>query len=223
MTRICIILITAAASSMASATIISTSLFATEADALATLDAGPFFVGEGARTEVSISDNFSIAEDTVAINTVNNGEENPFRLQYNTSNLATFAIDNTSAQIQPNDVPFDTEGFDAILISVYTDVAGVTLTVDELDILVQVNGFEQDSTDDAISVSGVDAEAHLLIVTDWDLSAFNSTLNGTVQLDWTGTSPMNSDAYFTVAPVRTPEPGSLLLLIGGLLAIVRRV
>jgi hypothetical protein len=106
MRRVTFLISTLLLASTASAGIISTMSFATEAEAMAAYSIGPFFTGHGDPETVQIQDEFSPAEESLPFDLLQEGQPQAFRFQYNGSGMAEFAIDNIDAEIQPVTDPF---------------------------------------------------------------------------------------------------------------------
>ncbi len=180
----------------ASAGIIATENFNTEAEALAGVIDGFFFVGHGDTEFVRI-----------VRQTPPGMSEIPFGLTYDGTGLAAFAIDNVYRVTTEVSVPY----FSGLLVTAHADDPGTSVLVSNLVITDgNVNFYPTPAT--AYAVGPAD-EDYLRIWTDIDL-AQSFILSGTVTLTWPEAQPKPDPTHlwFEATPIVIPEPAALALL-----------
>jgi hypothetical protein len=109
------------------------------------------------------------------------------------------------------------EETNGLLVTAFAAGAGRTIELHNLKITLP--GFQMYDVGDIAYAPDTD---YMLIETDLPLTD-GFILSGQAVMSWTGPLAPSAEHWFEVTPVVTPEPGSGLLLVGGLLlGVIRR-
>ena len=197
----------------ASAGIISTANYDTEAQALAGVVDGFFFVGHGDTDLVSITRKTPFAVTDVPFDLWNNGQAHAFELTYDGAGLAAFAIDNVYRITTQVNVDY----FNGLLVTAHADDPDTSVLVRNL--VITDGNLVFYPTAATAHAAGPSDEDYLRILTDMNL-AQKFILSGTVTLTWPGAQPEPNltHLWFEATPIVIPEPGPLVLMaLAGLL------
>jgi hypothetical protein len=191
----------------ATAGIISTSNYDTEAEALAAIVDGFFFVGHGDTEYVQITRRTPPDLIQIPFNLWNNGQPHAFTFSYDGAGLAAFAIDNVYRVTTRVDVAF----FDGLLVTAHADDPNTSVLVKNL-VITDKNVIFYPTPATAYA-AGPGDEDYLLIRTDMNL-AQKFILSGTATLTWPSAQPRPdlTHLWFEAAPVVIPEPAPAALL-----------
>lgn len=207
------LLVVLAVAGTASADIVSTQHFATQAEVDAAIIDGYYYIGHGDSDSVEMRVGATI--DEVAFGLWNDTQSHAFEFSIDDAGLGAFAIDDVY-RYAPS---VEAEYFDSLLVTVRTDDPNVSILVDELMLFSGVATIEPVAA--TAGAADVDGEDYLLIETDFNL-AEGFVLFGNVTMDWTGDMPAADNAWFQVTPVVVPEPAGVLLAAAGPLLLRRR-
>ncbi len=202
----------------ASAGIISTSNYDTEAEALANVLDGFFFVGHGDTEALAIVAGAMPIRDEIPFDLWNNGQAHAFTFSYDGAGLAAFAIDNVyrvTMQVDQQKAHF----FDGLLVTAHADDPGTSVLVRNL--VITDKNLQFYPTAATAQTVGTPDEDYLLIQTDMNLGE-KFILSGTVTLTWptSGPRPAPANLWFEAAPVvMVPEPGAAMLMVMAGLAL----
>ena len=191
----------------AAAGIISTANFDTEAEALAGVVDGFFFVGHGDTELVRITRQTPPEVSDIPFNLWNNGQAHAFELTYDGAGLAAFAIDNVYRITTGIDVSF----FNGLLVTAHADDPNTSVLVSNL-VITDGNLVFYPTAATAFA-AGPSDEDYLRILTDMNL-AQKFILSGTATLTWPSAQPRPdlTHLWFEAAPVVIPEPAPAALL-----------
>lgn len=203
----------------ASATTITTQHFDTWAEVQQVVIGGMEWFARGDTQEVSLTPAAS-PQDRVAVpyNLWNSGFLTAFTVVYNpTGSPIGMTIDDVMAIYETPAPPIVVDSrTNGLLVTAFATGAGRSVEVRNLKITLP--GFQIYDIGDIAFAPTTD---YMLIETDLPLTG-GFILSGQAVMTWTGPLAPPAEQWFEVTPVVTPEPGSALLMLGGLVMSVLR-